>query len=282
MNQLFRLLSAICLIFLPLTAGLISCVKSTDPEKQVPLVTTANITGITARTAISGGNVTEDYDKHVTVRGVCWSQAPNPTVNDNKTTDGSGSGTYVSTLTGLEPGTQYNVCAYAVNAAGVSYGAVMSFTTNSVNPNINFNSSLTYGTVADNEGNSYQTIQIEAKTWMAENLRTNKLNDGTPVAYVTGNPEWAALTTPGYCWPDNDIGYKDVYGALYNWHAVNTGKLCPAGWHIPTDAEWTDLETVLGGASIAAGKMKAEGTTHWINPNSGATNESGFTALPGG
>jgi uncharacterized protein (TIGR02145 family) len=90
---------------------------------------------------------------------------------------------------------------------------------------------------------------------------------------------WAELTTPGYCWYTND---SVSYGALYNWYGVNTGKLCPAGWHVPSDAEWTILSTYMGGDSITGNQLKETGITHWQSPNTGATNESGYTALPGG
>jgi uncharacterized protein (TIGR02145 family) len=118
---------------------------------------------------------------------------------------------------------------------------------------------------------------------MAENLKTTKYNDGTSIPLVTDGAAWAALSTPGYCWYNNDAAtYKATYGGLYNWYTVNTGKLCPTGWHVPTDAEWTTLTTYLGGESVAGGRLKETGTTHWASSNEGATNESGFTALPGG
>jgi uncharacterized protein (TIGR02145 family) len=91
------------------------------------------------------------------------------------------------------------------------------------------------------------------------------------------------LSSPGYCWYNNDqTTYGETYGSLYNWYVVETGKLCPIGWHVPTDAEWTTLYDFLGGFNIAGGKLKETGTMHWNSPNIGATNESGFTALPGG
>ena len=91
------------------------------------------------------------------------------------------------------------------------------------------------------------------------------------------------LTSPGYCWYNNDAStYKDTYGALYNWYTANNSKLCPIGWHVPTDTEWAILTDYLGGPDMAGGKMKEIGISHWESPNTGATNESGFTALPGG
>jgi uncharacterized protein (TIGR02145 family) len=144
-----------------------------------------------------------------------------------------------------------------------------------------FNPNLTYGTVTDIDGNVYRTITIGTQTWMAENLKTVKYNDGVQIPNVTDNDAWMFLETPAYCWLDNDVStYKKLYGALYNWYAVKTGKLCPTGWHVPTNAEWTTLTTYAGGDSIAGGKLKETGTTHWMSPNIGATNEFGFTALP--
>lgn len=138
-------------------------------------------------------------------------------------------------------------------------------------------------TIADIEGNVYKIVTIGKQVWMKENLKTTKYNDGTSIPLVTDDKAWAALTTPAYCWYKNDAkSNKNTYGALYNWYTVNTNKLCPKGWHIPTDTEWTVLTTYLGGESIAGGKLKEKGTTHWETPNTGATNESGFTALPSG
>jgi uncharacterized protein (TIGR02145 family) len=118
---------------------------------------------------------------------------------------------------------------------------------------------------------------------MGENLKTTHFNDGTAIPEVTNTAEWGNLLTPGYCWyNNNDAANKVTYGALYNWPSVSSGKLCPAGWHVPGDAEWTVLTYHLGGISFAGGKLKEAGTTHWLAPNLAATNETGFTALPGG
>ena len=139
------------------------------------------------------------------------------------------------------------------------------------------------GTIKDIEGNVYKTVQIGSKVWMAENLKTVRYKDGTTIPLVTGWSAWSNLATPGYCWYNNNQAtYGNTYGVLYNWYTVNTGKLCPTGWHVPSDSEWTTLTTSLGGESLAGGKMKGIGTTHWNSPNTGATNESGFSGLPGG
>jgi uncharacterized protein (TIGR02145 family) len=137
--------------------------------------------------------------------------------------------------------------------------------------------------VTDIDGNVYHTVTIGTQVWMVENLKTTRYNDGTAIPLVPDNAAWAALTTPGYCWYNNDAAtYKSTYGALYNWHTVNTGKLVPTGWHVPTDSEWSVLTTYLGGESVAGGKLKEDGTTHWASPNTGATNTTGYSAFPGG
>jgi uncharacterized protein (TIGR02145 family) len=137
--------------------------------------------------------------------------------------------------------------------------------------------------VIDIDGNVYETVKINRQTWMVKNLKTTKYNDGTAIPLVTDEKAWAALSSPGYCWYNNDsLSYKPTYGALYNWYAVNTGKLCPMNWHVPSDEEWTSLITWLGGEVIAGNKLKETGTDFWVGPNTGATNEFGFSALPGG
>jgi uncharacterized protein (TIGR02145 family) len=140
----------------------------------------------------------------------------------------------------------------------------------------------TTGTVTDIDGNSYHYVTIGTQTWMAENLKTTRFNNGTTIPLVIEDTVWAALTTPGYCWYNDSVSYGATYGALYNWYAVSSGKLAPTGWHVPTDSEWTVLFTFLGGTNVAGGKLKETGTAHWDSPNTGATDEYGFTALPGG
>jgi uncharacterized protein (TIGR02145 family) len=143
------------------------------------------------------------------------------------------------------------------------------------------------GTVTDTDGNIYQTVAIGSQIWMAENLKTTRYNNGAAIPLVTDNAAWSSLTAPKYCWADNDsAANKNTYGALYNWYAVNTGALSPAGWHVATDAEWNTLINYLGGIYVAGAKLKEAGTAHWLPFSSpyvvAATNESGFTALPGG
>ena len=148
-----------------------------------------------------------------------------------------------------------------------------------------FNPNVKYGTLTDQDGNEYKTVVIGTQTWMAENLRTTKYRDGSAIPNVTDNTAWINLTTGAYCNYNNTTNADTIatYGRLYNWYAAtNSRNIAPAGWHLPSEAEWRTLFTQLGGYGVAGGKMKETGTTHWIAANTGATNESGFTALPTG
>jgi uncharacterized protein (TIGR02145 family) len=139
------------------------------------------------------------------------------------------------------------------------------------------------GVIADIDGNSYKTIVIGDQCWMAENLKVTHYRNGDPLPNVTDNSSWLSLSTGAYCNYDNDEGHIGVYGRLYNWYAVDDSRnIAPEGWHAPTDTEWRILVDYLGGGMVAGGKMKDTGTVYWDSPNTGATNESGFTALPGG
>jgi uncharacterized protein (TIGR02145 family) len=141
------------------------------------------------------------------------------------------------------------------------------------------------GTFTDTDGNVYHAVSIGTQVWMVENLKTTRFNDGSAIPLVTGDSAWAAdsaTLTPRYCWYNDSAVYGNTYGALYNWYAVNTGKLAPTGWHVPTDSEWGVLAAYLGGKSLAARPLKEAGTAHWVYPNTGAANTTGFSALPGG
>jgi len=146
---------------------------------------------------------------------------------------------------------------------------------------------IAFGQVADIDGNVYQTVVIGAQEWMAENLRTTKYANGDFIPNVTNANQWSNLTTGAWCHNSNDSLYETIYGKLYNWYTVDDSRnVCPMGWHVPTDGGWTTLTDYLGGG-VAGGKMKDVGTTQagtglWRSPNTGATNSSGFTGLPGG
>jgi uncharacterized protein (TIGR02145 family) len=138
-------------------------------------------------------------------------------------------------------------------------------------------------TVIDIDGNVYHTVKIGTQVWMVENLKTTKYRDGTSIPNVTGTAQWASLNSGAYCDYNNDAAISSTYGRLYNWYTViDSHNLAPVGWHVPTDDEWTTLTSYLGGENIAGGKLKVAGTTYWQSPNTGATNELGFSALPSG
>jgi uncharacterized protein (TIGR02145 family) len=160
------------------------------------------------------------------------------------------------------------------------------------NPNINFTSIGTSvgkfsNCIKDVDGNVYKTVTIGTQTWMAENLKVSKYNDGTTIPEITDGTQWSNLTTGAWAYYKNDAANNTKCGKLYNWYAVspttNSNKnVCPTGWHVPTDAEWWILTDFLGGDSVAGGKMKEVGTTNWNSPNKDAANTSLFTGLPGG
>ncbi len=265
--------------------GLAACEKAATadplptPSLTVPVVTTVAATTITQTTASSGGDVISDGGGTVTARGVCWSTDTTPTMADSVTSDGSGTGGFSITLTNLTANTVYHVRAYATNGAGTGYGNEVSFATLPAAADT---------TVTDIDGNVYKTVRIGDQLWMADNLRTTRYSNGDPIPHVTDRVAWVALTTPAYCWyGDSETTFGATYGALYNWYAADSASndnrsICPAGWHIPTEAEWTTLTTYLGGIDVAGGKMKEAGTSHWLAPNTGATNGSKFSGLPGG
>jgi uncharacterized protein (TIGR02145 family) len=138
-------------------------------------------------------------------------------------------------------------------------------------------------TVTDADGNVYHSVTIGTQVWLVENLKTTKYNNGDPITNVSDATAWKNLTSGAYCNHNNDPGFSTTYGRLYNLYAVSDSRtLAPTGWHVATDADWTTLVTYLGGITLAGGKLKEQGIVHWPNPNIGASNSSGFTALPGG
>jgi uncharacterized protein (TIGR02145 family) len=148
--------------------------------------------------------------------------------------------------------------------------------------------SLTAGVqfIRDIDNNRYEIVTIGTQTWMAENLRVTRYNDGTAIPLVEDNTAWSNLTSGAYCWPAGSKTNEFPYGKLYNGYVVDTTlngnkNVCPSGWHVPSDGEWTTLTNFLG-STVAGGRLKEVGFVHWADPNTGAINDTGFTALPGG
>lgn len=273
-----------------------------------PTVITLEAAEITPTSALIGGQVTDDGGSAITETGVYWGTAANPGTTGIKKPIGSGTGLFTVTLTGLSSNTKYYIQAYAVNEAGENRGEEINFTTaNETGNGIIFNPDLTYGTMTDIDGNVYKTIQIGAQVWMAENLKVTHYADGTAIPLVEDSAAWYALgySDKAYCWYGNSTENRDIYGGLYTWAAAmnetassnanpsGVQGVCPDGWHLPSDEEWKQLEMHMGMSQVEVDqtdsrgtdegcKLKETGTGHWRSPNYGATNSTGFSALPGG
>jgi uncharacterized protein (TIGR02145 family) len=248
---------------------------------SLPTVTTTAVSGVLSTQATSGGNVTSSGGGSVTARGVAYGTSQNPTTFGLTTVNGSGTGVFTSSIAGLSPTTLYYVRAYATTSAGTAYGSQVSFTTTAV-PFI-----CGTNTVSDVDGNVYNTVQIGAQCWTQSNLKVSKYRNGDNISTGLGNTVWSNTTSGAYAIYNNDPVNDGLYGKLYNhFAAMDSRGLCPTGWHVPTDGEWTTLETFLGGSSVAGGALKSTVTQPtpggWLAPNSGATNSSGFAAGPGG
>ena len=249
--------------------------SSSTGNGNVPAVQTVSFNKVRLNTIEFNGNVTDDGGFFVTARGFCYSStAENPTVQDSRVENGIGAGAYTATLNGMKGQTMYHVRAFATNSNGTGYGS--SFAVQTID-----------SILIDVNGRSYPVVQIGSQVWMGSNLKVWKFHDGTIIQCYSNPYVWDTLVIPAMTWY-NDNGWMDTtYGCLYNWYAVNTGKLAPAGWHVPTDDEWSTLVDYLGGFEVAGGLMKSTGITNngtglWNSPNLGATNSSGFSGLPGG
>jgi uncharacterized protein (TIGR02145 family) len=259
-----------------LVIGMFSCTKSgtvnDPPVISAPVLTTTAASIITQYTAQSGGNVTSQGTT-VTARGICWSINPGPTTADSKTSDSTGTGSYSSIITGLVPSTKYYFRSYGTNSKGTSYGNDLSFTTQDPSAT----------SVTDIDGNVYAVVTIGTQTWMKENLKVTRYRNGDPIPTGLSIADWGNTKSGAYTFYNNDAGNNTVYGKLYNWYAAADARnIAPVGWHVPSVDERSILYYTAGGLDIGGGELKEAGLTHWDSPNLGATNSTGFTALPGG
>jgi uncharacterized protein (TIGR02145 family) len=253
---------------------------------NIATLTTLPIANQINTTGTSGGNITNDGGTPITQRGLVWSTTSNPTTADNFTSEGSGTGSFSSNITGLIIGSTYYLRAYATNSAGTSYGNELSFV-----PIAGGGIISNPGTGVTFDGHSYSSIILgNGQEWMTENLRTTTYANGDPIPNVIAPNQWSNLTTGAWAHYNNDNQYENPYGKLYNWYAVSDSRnVCPTGWHVPSDPEWGAFLDYLdpnsnGGnnTSTAGGKMKIAGTQYWQSPNTDATNSSGFSGHPGG
>lgn len=250
---------------------------------KVPTVITTSITDVTSSSANCTGTITDEGDASVTEQGVIWAEDYIPTVDNNlgKATADVISNEFTVQITGLDTVTTYIARAYAINSIGTGYGDTLMFTT--------LGWEFNYITFIDSrDGHEYKAIQIGNQIWMAENLAYEGAGQ-----QITDTDVWQYMSdSDGWCYYDNDKAtYGSTYGVLYQWEVAK--EACPSGWHLPSDAEWKKLEIYLGMSQAEAdgiglrgtdegSKLKETGTTHWNSPNTGATNISGFIALPGG
>lgn len=271
-------------------------------EDRLAIVSIGQISDVGQNSASCAGTVVSDNGLTVTERGVCWSENPLPTIENNTTIDGSGTGDFVSLIENLLPGRTYYLRAYATNEGGTSYSEVLQLTTqkdSSIADQI-FNENLTYGTITDVDGNNYRTIQIGDQVWMAENLRVTKYRNGDPIPNVEDNEAWTALKSGAQAAYNNNSETNSInkFGRFYNYYAVADARnLAPVGWHIPTTDEWTKLENYLASTllstdtnakSIASTsdwtESSVDGSIGYINQSTYTllNNSSGFSALPSG
>jgi uncharacterized protein (TIGR02145 family) len=282
MKHLCALQVILLIAFLIVFSG---CKKEKGTAPAVVSLAAANIT---ASTATSGGSIINDGSIPVSSFGVCWSTVPNPTIVDNKTVDGSGIGKYISSITGLAPGTTYFLRSYATNAAGTSYGNEESFITNQSG-----------STVQDIDGNIYGIVTIGSQVWMNQNLRTTRFSNGDPIPTQAPALSGVQLNSyDSYQWPaSGKDSWSARYGRLYTWYAAtDSRKICPDGWHVPSDSEWRILSDYLinsgqgyGGSGNLVGKSLAAATDWAVSGLKGsvgfdisANNSSGFEGLPAG
>ena len=255
------------------------CSDKEKPLAVLPQVQTSDITAVGDKYAVGGGILLNSGGGTVTTCGICWDTAAEPVLTGHYSSHAAQPATFTDSITGLDTSTVYHVRAYAVNEAGTAYGNTVTFKTSGL-PD--------YGTVSDVDGNKYRVIRIGSMYWLRSNLSVTKYRNGDAIPVVTADNQWKTLTTGAICSFENSGENTTRYGLLYNKYAVDNAKgICPAGWHVPSREEWTQLAQLLGGPSKAGGHLKSRGTIEagtglWYAPNAGATDSVGFSCLPGG
>jgi uncharacterized protein (TIGR02145 family) len=198
-----------------------------DQSTSVPLLNTKAVINKAAFSAASGGEISSDGGSQIIARGICWATSTFPDTTDFMIVDTNSTFAFSCDITDLKPNTTYYVRSFAINKYGVGYGNLLVFKTKVYNYD-----NFSYGSVTDIDGNVYKTYQDGKKAWMAENLRTTKYNDGTPIPNIVSDTSWANLNSGAYCWFMNDTTYKYSYGGSYNYYAIETNRICPTGWHV--------------------------------------------------
>ena len=226
-------------------------------------ITTTIVTDIQGNTAVGGGNILSDGGSLIVARGVCWNMTSNPTIADSYTVDGSGIGSFSSQLSGLYPAT-YKIRAYATNANGITaYGNELSF-----------NTSVPIPPFYDLQVHTYQALHIGSQVWMNKNLQTETYNDGVTIFRPFTTSQWLNNITGAYAYYGDDISNVSLNGLLYNFYAVETNKLCPTGWAVPTNSDWDTLANYMGGAAVAGANLVNQTT---FNPIAAGWRDEGGT-----
>jgi uncharacterized protein (TIGR02145 family) len=254
---------------------------------HLPEPYTLSLSYINANSVVCQSELLSDGGGVISARGVCWSKSENPTLADSHSNDGTGSESYYTHISALTGASKYYIRAYATNETGTAYGNSLSFTTLAdsdaiIYYPITFKPGTVYGSVTDADFNVYKTLTLGTQTWMAENLRTTHYVGGAQIANPGNLSYWDNINSGCWSWYNNDTLFTKINGTLYNWLAVNSGQLCPAGWHVPTESEFSVLISYLGGEETAGGKLKETGTHHWTVQTAGADNSSGFSAVAAG
>jgi uncharacterized protein (TIGR02145 family) len=260
--------------------AIISTINCGSPTNQGSLSTAGEASGVSTTIGYTGGNGGGYQTQTISSTGV---QGLTATLNAGQLANGSGS--IIFTITGTP--TEGGKASFQVNIGGqncsFSRNVASDITLHACGSDNVHNPSVGYGIMLDQENNNYRTVRIGAQTWMAENLKTTIYRNGDPISQVANKSSWEALDNGAYCYFNNDASKDCPYGKLYNWYAVSDSRnICPNGWHVPTESDWVVLENYLGGFGAAGGKMRSTGTQYWLTANAGATNESGFSGLPGG
>jgi uncharacterized protein (TIGR02145 family) len=255
--------------------------------RSYPIVNTRAASNIEKTEATLNADIEVDGNENISERGFFWSEIANPNNSSAKLVYSGTNNTFGANLTGLVENNTYYFRAYCINNGILKLGQILSFKTNTDMP----------ANMVDIDGNIYPVVKIGGQVWAAENLRTTKFADGSPIPNVISDATWGSLTTAAMCPTNGNSSNNQTYGALYNFYAATSNKgLCPAGWKVPTDEDWKVLETSIGmtpsdldafsssrgQVQQLGGKLKHVGTTYWNSPNSGATDEYGFSVRGGG
>jgi uncharacterized protein (TIGR02145 family) len=269
-TKFFSILPFYLALFICTSCGIFGDSDTPNPTIQVE---TTTATSVTSDYAVLGGMIGFDTEVSIRFRGICWGLSPQLDTTQNKKA-GQEKGPYTVFASCLSPNTKYYFQAFAVSENGfIFFGEVKEFTT-----------LQGAGPVSDVDGNIYQTVQINTQVWMKENLKTTRYRDGTSLKTGLSDSAWSHNTSEGaFAIYGNNPQNDQTYGKLYNWYAVADPRgLCPAGWHVPSDAEWTTLRQYLEKDRVDAGGQLKAVSALWASPNAGASNLSCFTALPGG